>query len=195
MAEALTAAGTIVTIRGLYLIGKDVYDRCKAIDDDFGDSKKRLMERLHTITSTLKSYEELEKAGKIKLQEEWSSDLTAVGIPANYLRQHLKKAKQYLEEFEEKRKVSKFLSKTDIEKKFKELADDLHVASTALANAVQPLMIPGVKPKHTPSPIALMSSSDLAKIKDLSRGSYGRVFLAEHRQMGQVAVKKVLSKA
>ncbi|XP_072017283.1 uncharacterized protein [Amphiura filiformis] len=73
-------------------------------------------------------------------------------------------ANQYLEKYARRGRVDKFLSKTNIEKKFRDFADDLRDAAGALTNAVQTLMIPGVNPKQTPPPVAAMS--DLTEIKD-----------------------------
>ncbi|XP_072016813.1 uncharacterized protein [Amphiura filiformis] len=185
------AADAILTIQGLYYIGKDVYERCEAIKDGFGDSKTQLTETVNTIIDNLNLYAEFEKEGKIRFQEGRSSNLTPVGKLAQKLKKQLEKSQEYLVEFEEKWNLRKFFGKNNIEETFKNLAEALSKADDAVFKRVQLELSSGVKPKHIPSPVAVTKSSDIRKIRELvGSGGFGKVYLARHKDKGQVVVKE-----
>ena len=137
MAAAIDA---IFTIKDLYEIGKDVYDRVQKVKDNFKDSRDPLVEQLEVILATLKKYEELEQGGRITYKEK-NGQLNAIGIAVKHMREHIKKAEKYMDKFEDpgvRRKLKNLLGKSDIESKFASFKNDLQDAFDRLSNALQP---------------------------------------------------------
>ncbi|XP_072023739.1 uncharacterized protein [Amphiura filiformis] len=179
---------TLFTIKDLIEIGVDVYYRVQAVREDFAEGKERLVLELGIIVETLQKYEKLE--GKISLQSD-------IGKASSYMHKRIKEADAYLDKFDKKGKLKKFVTKSNIDEKFNSLTDDLRSAFDLLSNAIKPYLLQqGVKEREFAIPVesqvhaVVINSGDLEEQYPLGQGRFGVVFLADYKHGGQVAVKK-----
>ena len=144
MAEAASA---VLTIKGLYLTGKDTYERAQRIRDNFRGNAEPLLEQLKVTVSQLGDYVKLEEDGTLSLTDK-DGNYSSVGIAAELLEKRINKAQALVGKILEqsiKRKFKNFFKKADIERKFASLRNELHEASNELRNALQPSEVHEIK--------------------------------------------------